>query len=105
MSRNNERRPKLTDAEIAHMALEKRHGKKQRLSKEWTIKPEDLEGMSDDEIAEWIALAGTARLDVNRGMTKRTSGTLEDAAEGRRRPDSPIPSMRLPNGVGKLRRI
>lgn len=107
MTKNRERTlsRKLTDAEIAQIALERTLPKRERLSREWTITPNDLEGMSEEEKAEWLALARNPKLTVNRGMTRKTRGTMEDAAEGRGTPESGLPSMSIPRGTRKLRKI
>jgi hypothetical protein len=96
---------KLTNAELAQIALERTLPKRERLSREWAIRPEDLEGMSDAEKAEWLALARNARLNTNRGLTRNTRGTMEDRSEGRGTPDSGLPSMSLPRGTRRLRKI
>ncbi|GIW60538.1 MAG: hypothetical protein KatS3mg087_1604 [Patescibacteria group bacterium] len=107
MPKNRERilSRKLTDAEIAHIALERTLPKRERLSREWAITPEDLEGMSEQEKAEWLALARNSKLTSNRGMTRKTRGTMEDRSEGRGTPESGLPSMSIPRGTRKLRKI
>lgn len=69
---------RLSNAELAQIALGIALPKSKRLPREWVITPEDLEGMSDAEKAEWLALARNARLITNRGLTRNTKGNFWD---------------------------